>query len=167
MLARRDELSPKHIVMPDIIASVSYILNLNYGIGSPLSETEKSERPLWAWIVKDENYLERYHEIFDELIFSYFESGDFEKEIDSIYEMIRPYAKKDPSAFYPGKTEKACQTLKEYCLKRSQSIRKQLDGQLQTINALQKEEDRIPSDGIRKSDMGQYGNHWFSNKKND
>ena len=34
MLARRDELSPKHIVMPDIIASVSYILNLNYGIGS-------------------------------------------------------------------------------------------------------------------------------------
>ncbi|MBR5315255.1 MAG: DNA-directed RNA polymerase subunit beta [Firmicutes bacterium] len=31
---RRNELSPKHIVMPDIIASVSYILNLNYGLGS-------------------------------------------------------------------------------------------------------------------------------------
>ena len=31
---RRDELSPKHIIMPDIIASVSYILNLPYGIGS-------------------------------------------------------------------------------------------------------------------------------------
>ncbi|MBR3784912.1 MAG: DNA-directed RNA polymerase subunit beta [Firmicutes bacterium] len=34
LAARRNELSPKHIVMADIIASVSYILNLNYGLGS-------------------------------------------------------------------------------------------------------------------------------------
>ena len=34
LVDRKDELSPKHIVMPDIIASVSYLLNLNYGIGS-------------------------------------------------------------------------------------------------------------------------------------
>ena len=34
LVDRRDELSPKHIVMPDIIASVSYLLNLNYGLGS-------------------------------------------------------------------------------------------------------------------------------------
>jgi len=34
LVERKDELSPKHIVMPDIIASVSYLLNLNYGIGS-------------------------------------------------------------------------------------------------------------------------------------
>ncbi|MGI6191575.1 MAG: DNA-directed RNA polymerase subunit beta [Eubacterium sp.] len=31
---RKDELSPKHIILADVIASVSYILNLNYGIGS-------------------------------------------------------------------------------------------------------------------------------------
>ena len=30
---RRDELSPKHLILADVIASVSYILNLNYGIG--------------------------------------------------------------------------------------------------------------------------------------
>ena len=34
LVARRNEHSPKHIVMPDIIASVSYILNLNYGLGT-------------------------------------------------------------------------------------------------------------------------------------
>ncbi len=34
LVARKNELSPKHIIMEDIIASVSYILNLNYGIGS-------------------------------------------------------------------------------------------------------------------------------------
>jgi len=31
---RKNDLSPKHILVEDIIASVSYILNLNYGIGS-------------------------------------------------------------------------------------------------------------------------------------
>ena len=33
---RKNELSPKHIVMADIIASISYILNLNYGVGSKI-----------------------------------------------------------------------------------------------------------------------------------
>ena len=34
LAARKHELCPKHIIMADIIASVSYILNLNYGIGN-------------------------------------------------------------------------------------------------------------------------------------
>ncbi len=34
LVESKNELSPKHIIMDDIIASVSYILNLNYGIGS-------------------------------------------------------------------------------------------------------------------------------------
>ena len=33
LVESKNELSPKHIIMEDIIASVSYILNLNYGIG--------------------------------------------------------------------------------------------------------------------------------------
>ena len=31
---RKNELSPKHILVADVIASVSYLLNLNYGIGT-------------------------------------------------------------------------------------------------------------------------------------
>ena len=34
LMRRKDELSPKHIILADIIASVSYLLNLNYGIGT-------------------------------------------------------------------------------------------------------------------------------------
>jgi DNA-directed RNA polymerase subunit beta len=34
LIERKDELSPKHIVMADIIASVSYFLNLNHGVGN-------------------------------------------------------------------------------------------------------------------------------------
>ncbi len=32
-IARKNDLSPKHIIIDDIIASVSYLLNLPYGIG--------------------------------------------------------------------------------------------------------------------------------------
>ncbi|WP_312648456.1 DNA-directed RNA polymerase subunit beta [Aminipila sp.] len=34
LVMRKNDLSPKHIIIDDIIASVSYILNLSYGIGS-------------------------------------------------------------------------------------------------------------------------------------
>ncbi|MDR1571159.1 MAG: DNA-directed RNA polymerase subunit beta, partial [Clostridiales Family XIII bacterium] len=34
LAARKSELSPKHIIIDDIVASVSYILNLGHGIGS-------------------------------------------------------------------------------------------------------------------------------------
>ena len=33
-MERKNDLSPKHIIVEDIIASISYILNLNYGIGT-------------------------------------------------------------------------------------------------------------------------------------
>ncbi|MBQ2160444.1 MAG: DNA-directed RNA polymerase subunit beta, partial [Firmicutes bacterium] len=34
LVDRKNELSPKHIITEDIIASVSYLINLNYGIGN-------------------------------------------------------------------------------------------------------------------------------------
>ena len=34
LIARKNDLSPKHIIIDDIIASVSYLLNLPYGIGT-------------------------------------------------------------------------------------------------------------------------------------
>ncbi|MCL2436813.1 MAG: DNA-directed RNA polymerase subunit beta, partial [Clostridiales bacterium] len=34
LMARKNELSPKNIIIDDIVASVSYILNLNHGIGN-------------------------------------------------------------------------------------------------------------------------------------
>ncbi|MFV0518607.1 MAG: DNA-directed RNA polymerase subunit beta [Aminipila sp.] len=34
LVMRKNDLSPKHIIIDDIIASVSYILNLNYGVGT-------------------------------------------------------------------------------------------------------------------------------------
>ena len=141
-------------------------MSINKGIDSPMKRPSDTEnRPLWVWITDNEQYLTRYHELFDELLKSYFESGRCEQEIETIYQMIRPYVDKDPTAFYSVEDlDKAISALKTYCLKRSQSIRKQLNGELATSYEGQKEEDRIPKDDLNILDMGFYGAEQFSKK---
>ncbi len=114
---------------------------VNKGIDSPLADPEDiDKRPLWSWIADDSGYLKRYHEIYNGLLTSYFESGRCEEEIDRIYRMIRPYVEKDPNAFYDVEHfDKAVDTLKNYCRKRSLSIRKQLNGELSAVDAQKKQ----------------------------
>ena len=73
---------------------------INTAIDSPLSGADEDSRPLWKVIVSNESYLKLYHQYYSELMSSFFDSGDCEKEIERVYEMIRPYVKDDPSAFY-------------------------------------------------------------------
>ena len=136
---------------------------INKGIDSPLrSSSDAKNRPLWTWIAADESYLARYHELYDELLRFYFESGRCEKEIEKIYQMIRPYVEKDPTAFYTSEDfDKAIKNLKVFCTKRAQSIRKQLNGELATTYENQLEEDRIPIDDVNIADMGMYGSRVF------
>lgn len=133
--------------------------NINNGIDSPLQGGNDEDRPMWSWMVNNEEYLQKYHEIYDELLVSYFESGEFEKEIDAIYEMIRPYVEKDESSFYSlDEFDEAYKNLKEYCLKRAESIRKQLNGELSTITSEQKEEDKVDGSHIDIRAMGSHNN---------
>lgn len=131
---------------------------VNTGIDTPLSGTEEDQRPMWNWIVSDENYLQHYHEVYDELISGYFESGEFETQIDTLYEMLLPYVEKDSSAFYNAEEfKKAYETLREFCLLRAESIRLQLDGQLSANSDEQSKEVQIDASGITVSDMGSQG----------
>ena len=127
---------------------------VNAGIDSPIRGSKKT-RPMWTWIPGNEEYLEKYHEVFDELLSGYFESGEFEKELSRIRELIRPYVKTDPSAFYTlEEFDIASQTLLDFCLLRSQSIRKQLDGELDTITSQQYIGDRIDASSLNLSATG-------------
>lgn len=131
---------------------------VNYGIDLPLSGVEEDDRPMWSWIVDDEEYLEKYHNVMDNLITNYFESGVFEKEIDDVYEMILPYVEKDTAGFYDADEFKvAVQTLKTFCTKRTESIRLQLDGTLSTITSKQSENSKVDASDITISDMGSQG----------
>ncbi len=128
---------------------------INCGIDTPLSGATEDTRPMWAWITSNDEYLEKYHTYFNDLITNYFESGEFEKEIDRVYEMILPYVEKDVSAFYSvDEFKTGYETLKEFCKLRAESIRKQLDGQLATDTTKQDAEAKVDASAINIQDMG-------------
>ena len=131
---------------------------INTAIDSPLSGADEDSRPLWKVIVSNESYLKLYHQYYSELMSSFFDSGDCEKEIERVYEMIRPYVKDDPSAFYKVEEfDEAVSTLKQFCTLRAQSINKQLNGELGSAASEQKKEDMVDASATTLSKMGQQG----------
>ena len=64
----------------------------------------------------------------DRLLTECFESGDFEREMQALYEQIRPYVRQDPTAFFTE--EEFAEVFREVvdlCLTRAESIRAQLE----------------------------------------
>ena len=128
---------------------------INTGIDTPLSGANDDSRPMWAWVTKSEETLSAYHAAYDELLTKYFESGEFEKEIDALYEMLRPYVEKDPSAFFTVEQfDTAYKNLRLFCQLRAQSIRKQLDGTLSANTNQQNSADRVDASALNVSAMG-------------
>ena len=128
---------------------------VNYGIDTPLFGDENSDRPMWSWIAENDEYLEEYHEVFGEILENYFESGEFETEIEQLYNMILPYVEQDATAFYSADEFKtAYSTLKSFCLKRAESIRLQLDGKLSADSYEQNDGDKVDASDINIDDMG-------------
>lgn len=83
---------------------------------------------MWTWITEEKDSLDMYHAIIEKLAAEYFESGRFEKEIDSACRLIEPYLEKDPTAFFSlEESQMGCQELKAFCMDRTSSVRKQLN----------------------------------------
>lgn len=135
---------------------------INTGIDSPLSGADEADRPFWKFIASDEDYLEQYHKVYDELISSFFESGKFESELERVYNMIRPYVEKDTSAFYTvDEFDDAYETLNKFCLLRAESIRKQLSGELASISDEQTASEQVDASDISIKTMGMQNNKGF------
>ena len=128
---------------------------VNWAIDSPLSGTTEENRPLWNIIVGNEEYLAKYHQYFGELTESFFTSGECAAEIERVYDMIRPYVENDPSAFYTvSEFDEAVETLKQFCSLRSESVVKQLSGELGSTSDTQKDEDKVDASSVTISKMG-------------
>ena len=135
---------------------------INTGIDSPLSGADEADRPFWEFIASDEDYLEQYHKVYDELISSFFESGKFESELERVYNMIRTYVEKDTSAFYTvDEFDDAYETLNKFCLLRAESIRKQLSGELASISDEQTASEQVDASDISIKTMGMQNNKGF------
>ena len=142
--------------MPDPINDST--LYVNYPINTPASGEVMLKRPLYHKLMKYSDSYDRYHEHFDYLIESYFESGYFETFVDSTLSMIAPYVEKDPTAFCSyDDFQLAAATIRDFCLLRARSVRGQLDGTLPSTIAAQQEypDVRIDASSVWLPDMGE------------
>lgn len=131
---------------------------VNYPIDDPVSGGDTSDRPMLAWIFQSEEYTELYHKYFAELISTVFDSGEFAQEFDSVVQMISPYVESDPTKFCTYEEFKTgAQTLREFCLKRAESISGQLDGSIGSTSDTQERSTLIDAGSLKISDMGTMG----------
>lgn len=118
---------------------------VNTPIDNPVSGGS-SDRPMLHWIFENEEYTGLYHQYFSEFI----ETVDIAGMIDNVYNLIKPYVAKDPTAFYSCEEfELGVETLRLFCEKRGESISMQLENEKTSSNM-----NYVDASGITLSDMG-------------
>ena len=128
---------------------------VNSAIDTPLKGTTEEKRPVWNWIVSDEQYTEAYHEALQELLDTYFYSGECADDLAEAYELIRSYVETDPTAFYTVEQfDEAYENLQRFVELRTESIQKQLDGTLASVTSEQKMEDLVDTSSVSITAMG-------------
>ncbi len=142
--------------MPDPINDST--LYVNSPINTPASGEIMRNRPLYHNLMKNNEYYAQYHEHFDFLIESYFESGYFEDFVGNTRDMIAPFVEKDPTAFCSYEDFLlGTDTIQNFCLLRAKSVRGQLDGTIpSTIAAQSKDKSSfIDASSVWLPDMGE------------
>lgn len=133
-------------------------LYVNYPINTPAAGEIMLNRPLYHNLMKNNEYYAQYHEYFDKLIREYFESGYFEEFVARTRAMISPYVEKDPTAFCSYEDYLlGADTITEFCMLRSESVRGQLNGTIPSTIKGQMEEKSsfIDASSIWLPDMGE------------
>ncbi len=142
--------------MPDPINDST--LYVNYPINTPASGEVMKNRPLYHHLMKHDEYYARYHQLFDHLIATYFESGYFETFVAETRDLIAPYVQKDPTAFCSYEDFLlGVDTITEFCMLRAQSVRGQLDGTIPSTIAAQARDKSsfVDASGVWLPDMGE------------
>lgn len=123
--------------------------SVNTPIDSPVSGGTGEDRPLWYWIVANEEETSKYHQYFAEFL----SSVDIQAIIDDAYELIQDAVAKDPTAFYSVEEfEQGVETLRQFCRLRSESITLQLENG-ETVDEM----NYVDASTLNLSDMGSMG----------
>lgn len=127
---------------------------INMGIDSPLLTADSKDRPLWSRYIADETCRKEYHAAMDQFLKEQIESGAFEKEVDRVYTMIRPYIEKDPTKLCTLQdADNAHEVVKKLSLLRAESVRRQLNGSLASETKLQDPADRVDPADVDVQDL--------------
>ena len=135
--------------------SSSATSTVNTPIDTPVSGST-SDRPMIDWIFSSEEYTAKYHEYFNEFI----ENVDITGMIDETYKLIAPYVKEDSTSFCTYEEFiKGVETLREFCVLRTKSIKGQLSGSIPSTSEGQSADSSklIDASAITISDMGSMG----------
>ena len=128
---------------------------LNLGIDTPLINAEEDSRPLWKLIRTRPEYLTAYHEVLNTLLADHLLTGEYEAEIERVSEMLLPWIEKDPTALCSAEEfRKACDTLKAFLAIRTESIRRQLAGELSAVSEAQETQAMVDASGLDLSGLG-------------
>ena len=100
----------------------------NLSIDIPVFDVSAEERPLVS-ILNNETYREKYYAYLDKILNDYVDNGRLNSRIDEREEMLRPWidATSD-SSLTDGRSEQSVEDLREFVSLRSESIRRQLNG---------------------------------------
>ena len=130
--------------------------SVNDPIDTPLSVGSGDSRPMADWIFENEEYTERYHELFSEFL----ESFDLDAMIAETAAMIAPYVGKDPTKFCSYEEfEQGVETLRQFCTLRCESVRGQLDGSIPSTDEGQSADPDalIDASALTLSELGSMG----------
>ena len=133
---------------------------VNEPIDTPVTGGSLEDRPMAAWIFRSEEHTALYHQYYGEFLSSLLESGWCDALIDETAAMIAPYIAEDPTKFCTEEEfETGVAALKDFCTRRTQSVRGQLDGSIPSTTQGQSEKPSALVDcaGLDLSDMGAMG----------
>lgn len=109
---------------------------VNSAIDTPMGGNLEQERPLFSKLMEVEGYKERYHSYLNDIVEGYVNSGQFTQTLSKIKGVIEPYVDKDTTAFYSySEFKEAIATLKTFVLLRSESVEKQLCGEIASVSS--------------------------------
>ncbi len=133
---------------------------IHFPIDTPFSSmVSLSDRQFFMSLLEQEEYLERYHEYYRQLVEEYIDGGVFEQTYSRIRSQIDAFVESDPTAFYSYEEyEAAVEMLYDTVLLRAESIRGQLDGSIPSTTEGQKENPSALTDssGIEIDVMGTF-----------
>ncbi|MBE6876563.1 MAG: spore coat protein CotH [Ruminococcus sp.] len=132
---------------------------INYPIDTPLYSVEMKNRPLVNALFSNQETLQQYHEILDEMLKNCFENGSYEKLYQQAYEQIRPYVEKNLTFYTSEQFENGAQAIQYYLTYRAESIRGQLAGEIPSTAEGQKAnpETLIQPEGLNLADLADFG----------
>ena len=144
------------------LAMIPWDYNLAYGtfqgqdataqVNDPIDEV-LSDRPMQSWIFSDQEYTQRYHQLYQ----TFLDQTDLDTMIQETAALIAPYIARDPTKFCTdAEFEQGVETLRQFCRLRRESIQGQLAGTIPSDTAGQEAapEARIDASALELADMG-------------